>query len=507
MADRDTSSARNVVYVIGKQFFWLLLNFAVKTVFVDVMGKEYLGLNGIFNNIFLLFSFAEFGLGTSMLYSFYEPFARKDRAKCAALYGYYRKLYIKMSFLMLGLGILLIPVLPFIVDIQMPLEQIAWFYLLYIGSSCVSNLYIYKSYVLTADQNQYLVSRIQTVLESICFIVQIAVILGTKSFTAYLLCILAKFVLMGGWYSYELKNKYPYVCEGSYLLDKAQKHVIFQNTKDLFIYKFSKVMINSTDNVIISIMVGTIWVGMYSNYEFVVMGVWGFVTAFFSALSASVGNLVVEQDKEKQYKVYRMVEMMNVWIAGFVAVCLMVLFQDFILLWIGEDYQLGMEIVALIVLNIYLRSMRECTGMFREAAGLFGRFKNITAVTAAMNIILSFLWGHFWGMAGIFAATAVSVLLTYFWYEPYLIHKELFKIPVTGYFLRQFKNIGLTVMITCITYGVCSLFQTISIPVFVCKILICLVLPNLFFLGLFGRKEEFKTVWKKVCKMIRGKRG
>lgn len=502
MRTRNEKSARNVWYIIWKQIFLLFLNFLAKTVFIKVMGKEYLGLNGIFNNIFFLFSFAEFGMGTAMVYSFYEPFATGNKDKCAALYSYFRKLYIGMSMLLVLAGLAVIPFLSWIIDLEMPLGKVILYYLLYMAGTFFSNFFLYNANLLVADQNQYLVTRIQIIMESVCLLLQIVVIWKFKSFELYLGCLVLKSVGCGLLYTRKVHIQYPYIADKQTELTYEEKRPILGNTKTLFIYKFTKTLINSTDNIIISILIGTVWVGMYSNYEFVITGVWSLVTAVFSAVSASVGNLIVEKGRYEQYKIYRVIEMINVWIAGFTATCLAVLFQDFITLWIGASYRLNIMIMALIVLNYYLKCMREGICMFREAAGMFHKFKNVTLVTAVLNIMLSVILGCYWGISGIFAATVIAVLATYFWYEPYLVYREQFQMPVAPYFRRQLKNIALTVVILLLTYGVSGLITLNGISGFVLKAGICSVLPNLCYLLFFGRGEEFKILWGMMTELI-----
>ena len=504
---RNEKSARNIVYIIWKQVFLLLLNFFAKTVFIKVLGKEYLGLNGIFNNIFLLFSFAEFGMGTAMIYSFYEPFARQEREKCAALYQYFRKLYWFMSVGFVAAGLLVVPFLSIIVDVRMPMEKVILFYLLYMAGSFLNNLFLYKANLLVADQNQYIVSKIQLLVECLAFTAQIIVVWVWESFELYIGIIILKYIGMGILYHLKVRKLYPYVEMTAEELSETEKREIQDNTKTLFIYKFSKTLINATDNIIISMLVGTVWVGLYSNYEFVIAGIWSIITALFSALSASVGNLLVEKDREKQHRIYCVIEMLNIWCGGFTAVCLAVLFQDFIELWVGKGYELSVPVMLVIVLNYYLRCLREGIAMFREAAGLFRRFKNVTVITAALNISLSFLMGHFWGIGGIFAATVVSVLVTYFWYEPYLVYKELFQRSVKPYFIRQANHIAATLLMGTFVFLLCGKLPSGRIDSFILKGVCCVLLPNLFFLLYFRKTEQFSILMEQAKDLVKKRKG
>ena len=49
-------------------------------------------------------------------------------------------------------------------------------------------------------------------------------------------------------------------------MDKEEKKSIFTNVRALFLYKFGSVVLNGTDNIIISALIGVIAVGLSSNY-------------------------------------------------------------------------------------------------------------------------------------------------------------------------------------------------------------------------------------------------
>ena len=51
MASRTKNSIINSSVSIITQVLTVIINFIVKTVFIKVLGSEYLGLNGLFSNI------------------------------------------------------------------------------------------------------------------------------------------------------------------------------------------------------------------------------------------------------------------------------------------------------------------------------------------------------------------------------------------------------------------------------------------------------------------------
>lgn len=79
------SRTKNAFMNIGSNFILLIMKsvfaFVTRTVFIYCLGKEALGLNGLFTNILSMLSLAELGVGTAINFSLYEPLAKKDDKK------------------------------------------------------------------------------------------------------------------------------------------------------------------------------------------------------------------------------------------------------------------------------------------------------------------------------------------------------------------------------------------------------------------------------------------
>ncbi|NLG92698.1 MAG: sugar translocase, partial [Clostridiales bacterium] len=90
---RSKNSIRNVIVNIGSQLLYIFLSFLCRLVFIRYLNEDYLGLNGLFSNIFTILSLAELGIGTSITFSMYKPLAENDYKKLGALMGLYKRAY------------------------------------------------------------------------------------------------------------------------------------------------------------------------------------------------------------------------------------------------------------------------------------------------------------------------------------------------------------------------------------------------------------------------------
>ena len=86
-----------------------------------------------------------------------------------------------------------------------------------------------------------------------------------------------------------------------------------------------------------------------------------------------------------------------------------------------------------------------------------------------------------------------------------MLFKYVFGASPKKYFGRLIMYTAVTAAACGVTYFLCSLIS-LSDPLgtFIARVLVCAAVPNLIFLGIFGRTEEFGYFYRLVKKIIRG---
>ena len=69
------NAKRNVVAEVTNRVLTFFLPFINRTVFIWIIGAEYLGLNGLFTAVLGALSLAELGFGQAIVYAMYKPVA------------------------------------------------------------------------------------------------------------------------------------------------------------------------------------------------------------------------------------------------------------------------------------------------------------------------------------------------------------------------------------------------------------------------------------------------
>ena len=84
--ERTKNATRNIFWGMIEKIVTILMPFACRTVFIKVLGSEYLGLNSLFTSILQVLSISELGIGTAIIFSMYKPIAEDDEETLFAHY-------------------------------------------------------------------------------------------------------------------------------------------------------------------------------------------------------------------------------------------------------------------------------------------------------------------------------------------------------------------------------------------------------------------------------------
>ncbi|MEI5893033.1 sugar translocase [Bacillus cereus] len=490
---RIQNSLKNILFGLSGQLLSIGMGFAVRTVFIYTLGVEYLGVDGLFTSILIMFSLANLGFDTAIIYSLYKPLAENDIYKIQALMNLYQKAYRLIGLIVLLLGLALLPFLPYIMNAHTTIENINMIYLLFLVSSVSSYYFVYKQSIIIADQRNHVISKIHSIFTIISHSLQIFLLVVISNYILVLIVQLALRVIENIYIANTANKLYPYLQgKNNAKLSKEDRKLFFENLYALLLYKISGVVINGTDNIVISKFIGIIWVGMYSNYLLILNTLNTLLGYFFYSVTASVGNLNVKEGAEKKYFIFRVINLANFWIYGFCTVCLWNLMNPFITLWLGEDYVFNKYIIFFIILNFFTAGMQNTVTTFRETTGLFKKGKYRPIIAAVINIVVSIILAKYIGIAGVFLGTIISRLCTYFWYDPYIIFNLVFKKSVKLYFAKYGLYVVLVLVAVIITDILGNLFNNSIVSNMVIRSIVCLVIPNTIFLMAFRKSEEFE---------------
>lgn len=500
---RTKNSIKNFSYAAFTQIINTLINFIARTIFIKILGQEYLGINGLFTNILTVLSFAELGIGSAIIFSMYQPIEKKDEEKLKSLMQLYKKAYRIIGIVVLLIGLSVTPFLDFIIKDSPNIPEKLWFiYLLFLVNTAFSYFFTYKKSIISAHQKEYIINRYKLIFYLIKNVLQIVLLLLTRNFIIYLLIQILCTFLENIVLSKKADKMYPYLKDEKFKeIAKEEKKNIFKNIKSLAVYKFGSIILNGTDNIIISKLIGVIVVGIYSNYILIITSVTSVVGTALTSFTASIGSLNAIASKEQKEKVFYEILFITVWVYGGCTIALLILLNPFIKIWIGDDYLLNYWTIVAIVLHFYINGIQFAGYTFRTTSGLFTKGKIAPIIATMINIILSIGLGYKYGITGIILATSIARLISTTWIDPFLLHKYEFKTSMTKFFVKYIKYFVIVVTNYCICYYITS-FIGEGILNFIIKTIIVAIVPNLIFLLVFFRMPEFTNVLKRIKLII-----
>lgn len=504
---RVKNSFFNVSALLIEYILKLIIAFVIRTVFIKQLGADFLGLEGLFTNILQIMSISELGIGSAIVFSLYKPLVNKDQEKINTLMHLYKKCYLFIGVFIAIAGIILMPFLPSIIKSSFDFGNVYFLFFLYLLQT-LSTYWVlaYKESLLTADQKQYKSVIITNGIIFVKFILQLLSIVIFKSFVLYIISSIVTNILRNILIARVVDKNYPYAKKYNNIkLPEKEKKDLVKNVTGLSLYKISSTVMNSTDNIIISIFISLVTTGIYSNYLLIVTNLKNILNTIFSSMTASVGNLFAEGDKKRSEFIFRCLSFMNFWIYGFAAICLWELLNPFIEIWIGKEFIFDSLIVFIIVLNFITDGLQRTVLTYKDACGLFWKGKFRPVFSALSNIILSIIFVQWWGIFGVLLASVVSRMITTWWFDPYLVYHHALNESPKSYYINYFKYL-FVVVIVCVFIDLIFTYVALSgLVLFIVKLIVCVVIANIIFYILFRKTEEFDYLKSIVLKKLKKK--
>lgn len=505
---RTEYSILNILAGVGGYFLNTVLGFVCRMVFVRCLSADYLGVNGLFTNILTMLSLAELGVGSAIVYALYKPLAENDENKIASLMKVYAKAYRSIGLLIGLVGVALMPFLSLIITEQPNIaESIYLLYAINLFNTASSYFFSYRSSLLIAAQRNYIVCGINYAITIAQSALQMVFLLLFHNYLGYLLIQTAGTFIYNVVVSCIATRQFPYIrSENVQELPENEKKNLFSNIRDLMIYKVSSLLVNSTDNILITFFRGLATTGVASNYTLLVNTLNSLLGQVFNGLTASIGNHNASESVERQYQMFSFLNMMNFWLFGWATLGILFCSSDLVQLCFGEEYVLTKEIPMVMALNFFSVGMMNAVWTYKHTLGLFHYGRFIQIFTGILNVVFSVLLGAYWGVFGILLATFVARLFTSLWYDPYAVFKYGFHKHIMVYVKNTVKYVIVLTIGAVLCQLVCHPMEGDLLIKTGLKVVCCSFIANGVFFVSFHKTEEFDTLKRIVTRIVAKKK-
>ena len=501
--DRKKNAARNVTFGVLLKLYNMFLPFVMRTVMIYTLGVEYLGLNSLFTSVLQVLNLAELGVGSAMIFSMYKPIVEHNRYQISALLKLYRFYYRIIGLIILIIGAALIPFIPMLISGEVPADINTYIlYSLNLLSTVLSYwLFAYRSSILMANQRSDIISKITLVTNTIQYSLQITILLVLRSYYLYVIAILIAQILNNIFTAVLSKRLYPeYEPAGN--LDKTEIKTINQRVRDVFTSKLGGTILNSADTIVISAFLGLRILAIYQNYYYILSAIMAIFTILFSSITAGVGNSLVVESIEKNYRDFKRVSLLSFILIGICMSELIVLYQPFMNTWVGQELMLSNDFIILFCAYFLFVEYVQLASVYKEAAGIWHQDRFRPLISAIVNLILNLFLIRTNGLYGIVLSTIISAAVVS---APWITH-NLFSTIFVGklhdYIKSLFRYMFSVIISMVISWAVCNYIILYGISEILVKGAITLFISSIVLLLINSQSEELKELKRIALSLV-----
>ena len=447
---------RNMAANAAASSIKLLFPFLNRTLFLWLLGPEYLGLNGLFASILGVLMLAELGFGTAVVCSMYKPVADDNRELLCAFLKFYRTVYRWVGTVIFVLGLALLPFLDKLVHGSVPPDiDLHILYLIHLVNTAASYfLFAYRGVILGAHHRNDVITNIRTGVSVVQYMAVFLVLLLTRNYYHYVIAtvlftVLQNILLVAASHKY-----FPGLDPRGELPAELRRHVI-SDVKSIFMHKVGGMITHFSDNLVLSAFLGLVAVAAYGNYYYVITSVAGLVAIIYGSMMGGFGNKIYTESKEQNFRLFMRMNRLSMIAVIFCAAMMMALYQPFMKIWVKEDPALMRHALTpvLMVLYFYIMQSRQVMISFKSAAGLWrqDRWKPIVAgaVNLGSNILFVIFLPDAYKLDGVIFSTILGFAFIQIPWESHVVFSSFFGKTEARAYWRSYAGFAICSVTVC----------------------------------------------------------
>lgn len=515
--ERAKNTKRNALFGIINQAVLVILPFVIRTILIKELGVEYVGLSGLFSSILSILSLSELGFDAAVVIIMYGAIAKDNQQQINALLAFIRRTYFIVGTVILVLGLACVPFLSYLISdlSQLPPDvNVYSIYLVFLAAAAVSYFFGgYRHSLVIAFQRDDVISKISICTQILFFILQVWVLFAFKNyyyyaFTLPLLSLVKNLLVLA-----VSKRLFPTIRPFG-KVSSGDRVQIKKLVIGSFISMVGAHISVSLDSIIISSFLGVVILGYYSNYYYIAHSVILVMYILYTSMQGGLGNAVNTETVEKNRQDMLRLNFIYNWVMGWFCFALYFLFQPFMKLWLGDTGMLPDFVPLLLCIMVYQSECFSLLGTYKVALGIVWEDRYRPLFAGGFNLLVNIIlvlclrqYGEEYALIGIIASTILSYALINCPWFVYMLFKNYYKTGFRQVYLTTYKYFG--VAIACCLVSI-PLFRLLPVTdgasgwlYFGLRVLLCIIIPNLFFLLVYHRTAIFRESKDFVLARIR----
>lgn len=457
---RIRSSKQNATVALTTSILMGVFSFIERMIFNQFFIEDYLGLYSFNYNIYNIIAFLELGLYGSISYALYAPLEYDDKDQIIAIMRFFKKAYFIIGTAANLVTVGLVPFLPYLLKTSIDIKQASVYFLLFlIGTN--SNYYLtYRNILINANQEQYKITFVTNMTWAVLYCIEIIIAITTQNFLYYSIAIAAAQIAKNLILNIIGRREFPYLkSKKKVKMNPEVMQKIKRNTKGMIINRLGTMMVNSTDSLLISAMVGTALLGKYSNYQMMTLGLLSISYLLPQSITASIGNAGVTESKRTMSRSFEVLDLSSYFIYATLTILLLNVMTPIVSTFFGASRVLDFSTTILIAFNFYLQSMREILLSYKGSLGLYWDDRKRPILEGLTNLVTSIILGKFWGLNGIILGTIITAVAVNLTIEPRVIFHNGFSRSAVWFYISTVLRFLLVVILAFLTSWINSLIN------------------------------------------------
>ncbi len=503
MTERQFHSIRNAIWAVLYTLVTTLMGFVIRTLLIQKIGAEYLGLSGLCQAILGTLNLAELGMDTAISYNLYKPFAEDDTERINALLALYQKLYKIIALIILLLGLAVLPFIPKLIKDEPPADVNVYFiFSLYLLDTVFSYLLYPPRRPLVVVSQQFSIHQKVLLLNFFfMYTAQIIILVVFKNYLFFACCFPVFSIFSSILYRFVTDRKFPgYRAAGK--LPKDFFTPFIKRVSGVAIARLRNASRSYIDVIFISTFLGLILSAKYNIYNMILIIPQSGISIIMSSIKGSIGNYFAMESEERKCGLFDLISFIFFWLASFCAICLICLYQPFICLWVGSDMLLPFSVAIASALLFFVMTIGSMLEMMKDITGIYWENRWTPIIEMAVNIALDVICIKFWGVQGVLFATAASIGLITLPSDLSVLFKYYFRTSPVLYILKYLLFMCIATASALVSCKLCGFIEGTRIVGLIIRLSICLIVPNAFFTIAFFRTDNFKSLLGTIKQLL-----
>ncbi|WP_415928833.1 lipopolysaccharide biosynthesis protein [Zhenpiania hominis] len=457
----------------------LIISVLLPKLYIDNYGSEYNGLLSSLNGIFVYLNLLEAGIGSASIQALYKPIVNRSFDRISHIISATKKMYFHNGVYFLGCLAIVAFLYPYYSHTE--IQYLTVVILVFISAAPYILKFFFRgkyTVLLTADNRLYILNLIGNICHIVANIIKIIMLYQKMDIIVVQLVFgIASMVEILFIYLY-IRRKYVAVN-----FNDIPDYQAISKSKSAMVHEFAYVIFSNSDILLLTYFCGLKIVSVYSVYNLIFSSLSQLLQSVTNGTNAALGQLMVE-NRNKYLRNYYRFEYLFQCLSCMVIISAGAVTREFVSIYTinANDVNYSIGGITILFVAIQIVSLVRWPGVGAiKYSGMFKETQGRALIEMTINLLLSLVLIHPFGIHGVLFATIVALIYrtadVIFFTEQKILHNSKGRRPLRIFLLMLFSA-----CIFVIEYNVP--FKTISYAFFLLHGTIIFVL-NSFLFGVF----------------------